>query len=177
MNTATLSRGGVELVPYTSRFDAQTVAWLNDPAVYEAFGLTRSVTLEGHRLWLAAQKDLLLWAILDKKGVHQGNVSLLLTPRHASAYFQIYIGNPDARGKGMGWDALSCVLDHAFGPLKLHRVWLHEDKANAAAARLYQKAGFVEEGMEREAVLRKGVFHSQLRLSLLAQEWRPSTRI
>ena len=43
-----LSKGPARLVSYDESRDAQTVAWLNDPAVYEEFGLTHSVTLESH---------------------------------------------------------------------------------------------------------------------------------
>jgi RimJ/RimL family protein N-acetyltransferase len=44
---------------------------------------------------------------------------------------------------------------------------------------MYENAGFIREGAERDAILRDGVFHTQSRWSLLADEWgaRPSSRI
>lgn len=169
---ATLHGEKVKLIPYAPVFDEQTIQWLNDPAVYEDFGLTRRLTLESHRNWLTSQKDYVMWAILGSEGQHQGNVSLQVTPRHGSAYLQIYIGNKQARGQGLGWDSLKSVLDYAFSELKLHRIWLHVLPGKDAAAHLYRKAGFIEEGLERDATLWQGTFRSQLRMSLLEPEWR-----
>lgn len=171
MLAATLAGDGVRLVPYDQRFDEQTVAWLNDPELARDFGLTYVVTLESHRRWFLSQPDLLMWAIHSPDDQHHGNCSLQVTRRHASAYLQIYIGSAASRGRGLGWAALSALLDHAFGVLGLHRVWLHQLPSAVAAAGLYRKAGFREEGIERESVLRDRHFDSQLRLSILADEW------
>jgi RimJ/RimL family protein N-acetyltransferase len=66
---------------------------------------------------------------------------------------------------------VAAVLNHAFAALSLHRVWLHTLVGNKAAERLYLGAGFVEEGVERESILRAGRFDSQRRWSILATEW------
>jgi len=166
-----LSYGNVKLVLYEEEHDAQTVLWLNEKEVRQSFGLTRNVTLASHRGWLSSQKNFLIWAILDDKGQHQGNISLQLSPRHKSAYLQIYIGNPSARGKGMGQDVLRCVLGYFFRHLRLHRVWLHTAPDNIAAIQLYRKCGFVREGIERESILRDGQYDDQWRWSILASEW------
>jgi RimJ/RimL family protein N-acetyltransferase len=162
----------VKLIPYAKEHDRNTLRWLNDPELKEHFGLTKTVTAASHREWFSSQKNFLIWAILDSDERHQGNISLHLTPRHCSAYLQMYIGNITSRGKGLGWGALLCVLNHTFTNLGMHRVWLHTLPENKAANNLYRKAGFLEEGIERESILRNGKFCSQKRWSLLASEWK-----
>ncbi len=173
--TPVLEATAVRLLPYGPEHDAQTVAWLNDERMQRSFGLSRTITLASHRAWIVANKDVLIWAISGEADEHFGNI--LLQPVHSrrSAYLQIYLGNPDARGKGVGWKALACVLDFSFGSLGLHRVWLHTLSDNRLAAALYEKAGFVREGIERGALPRDGSFVDQWRWSILSHEWKPGT--
>lgn len=166
-----LFRETVRLVPYAQEHDERTVAWLNDPFMRQTFGLTHPVSVESHRRWIESASNVLAWAILDRTGTHHGNILLHLTPRHASAYLQMYLGEAQARGQGLGWNALAAVLTHAFEQLDLHRIWLHTLPDNQAASGLYRKAGFVEEGIERESILRDGEFQDQRRWSILAQDW------
>jgi RimJ/RimL family protein N-acetyltransferase len=164
-------QGEVTLLPYAKENDEKTVGWLNDAFLQRSFGLDRRVTLEGHRAWRAAQNDLLLWAITHQ-GRHVGNCSLRWHARHASAYFQIYLGEAAVRGRGIGKAATTAALDYAFAALKAHRVWLHVFPHNARALAIYRGLGFVDEGLEREAILLEGRYLSQLRLSLLDVEWQ-----
>jgi RimJ/RimL family protein N-acetyltransferase len=172
MSAPTLQAAGVTLVPYAPGHDARTVAWLNAPDIRSTFGISRAVTPSSHRAWVESTHDTLIWAINGAGGTHCGNVLLHCNPRHRSAYFQIYIGEPAMRGRGLGKVALDLVLAHAFSGLDLHRVWLHTFPDNGPAERLYAKAGFLTEGVERESICREGAFLSQRRWSLLAHEWR-----
>ena len=172
LSTKVLMRDGVRLIPYSSAHDEQTVVWLNDPHVKKGFGLTRAVSLEGHRNWLLHANNLAIWAILDDVGDHSGNMLLHLEPNRSSAYLQLYIGSSQARGRGLGKNALLCALEWAFEHQGLNRVWLHVFPENQAAISLYTKMGFIQEGTEREAVLRDGTFEDQYRYSLLKAEWQ-----
>ncbi len=177
MNSAPLfERNNVKLIPYGREHDQQTVEWLNSSELRETFGLTRTITLESHRQWVESSRDVFKWAIEDENQIHSGNVLLHCTSLHRSAYFQIYLGSSQARGRGIGSTVLGVVLDHTFRNLGLHRVWLHTLTGNARAERMYEKAGFVREGIERDAILRDGIFHSQARWSLLANEWLSENR-
>ena len=161
----------VRLITYCHEHDQQTVEWLNSSELRETFGLTRAITLESHRQWVEDSRDVLKWAIEDENQIHSGNVLLHCTWLHRSAYFQIYLGNNQARGRRIGSTVLTVMIEHAFRDLGLHRVWLHTLKGNVPAERMYEKAGFVQEGIERDAILRDGIFRSQARWSLLANEW------
>lgn len=68
---------------------------------------------------------------------------------------------PNWRGQGLGERLLlkSLVAADAFGYL---RIELGVFADNARAAALYRKAGFVEEGIKRRAILIDGVFHDEI---------------
>ncbi|GAB3493437.1 hypothetical protein GCM10027399_13310 [Curvibacter fontanus] len=160
------------LTPYTSEYDEKTVGWLNSADLRATFGLRQEVSLDSHRSWVKAAIDTQIWAIREPTGHHVGNVLLKINQRHRSGYFQIYIGEPRARGLGLGEKAFLAVLKAAYEKYGLHRVWLHTFPENVRAEALYQKHGFVLEGVEREALLVDGVYVSQRRWSLLVTEWR-----
>jgi diamine N-acetyltransferase len=75
------------------------------------------------------------------------------------------------RGRGLGRRALALVLDHAFGTLGAHRVWLDVKVHNERARRAYAAAGFVDEGILRDALLTDGVFESLAVMSVIEQDW------
>ena len=161
-----------QLVPWEERHDAATVRWLNDPAIRASFGITSTVTLEGHRAWRLAHPGVIAWAI-EADGTHCGNLVLDVNRRHRSAYLQIYIGEAAFQGRGLGRQAMALALDAAFGPHGLHRVWLHTRADNPRAIALYRGLGFREEGIERESILLPGAgWTDQTRWAMLAQEWR-----
>lgn len=54
------------------------------------------------------------------------------------------------RGRGLGRDALRCVVAHAVDA-GAHRIWLDVKEANERACALYESEGFVREGLLREA--------------------------
>ena len=162
------------LRPHHPDQDSATVAWLNSDDLRTSFGLRRTVTLEGHRRWLQEASDVLLLAIMDSEDRHVGNTLLTLNRTHRSGYFQIYIGDVAARGRGIGRAALVAMLARGFGELALHRIWLHTFPDNARAEALYRSVGIVHEGVERDAILAGDRYVSQNRWSLLAGEWRAS---
>ena len=163
--------GQAVLHPHHPDQDAATVAWLNSEDLRASFGLRRTLTLEGHRRWLCEADDVVLLAIRDAEGVHVGNTLLKLSRPHRSGYFQIYIGEPAARGRGIGRAALAEMLERGFLEHGLHRVWLHTFPANARVEALYRSVGFVHEGVERDALCMDGRYVSQNRWSLLEHEW------
>lgn len=160
------------LITYETKHDKRTVNWLNSPDLRSTFGLKSTITEASHRSWVDANRDTLIWAIVDSTGQHVGNVLLKVTERHRSGYFQIYIGERSSRGQGLGEKALKVTLSWAFNRLGLHRVWLHTFQDNMVAEKLYTKHGFVFEGTERDALFWEGCYVSQRRWSLLEHEWR-----
>jgi diamine N-acetyltransferase len=77
----------------------------------------------------------------------------------------------ERKGAGRGRETIGLVLDHAFGELGAHRVWLDVKPHNERARRAYTACGFVFEGRLREALRVGGAYESLLVMSVLEQEW------
>jgi diamine N-acetyltransferase len=76
------------------------------------------------------------------------------------------------RDEGLGGAALDRALGHAFATFGARRVWLDVLPGNVRAQRLYERAGFVEEGLLREAhLLPDGSLASLRLMSTLAVDW------
>jgi RimJ/RimL family protein N-acetyltransferase len=90
---------------------------------------------------------------------------------NGSVMFHITIGERDAWGRGLGTEATSLMLGHAFERLGLHRVGLSVFSYNLRAIRAYEKAGFRIEGRLREAIQRDGRYWDEIQMGVLAAEW------
>jgi RimJ/RimL family protein N-acetyltransferase len=88
-----------------------------------------------------------------------------------SAEVMILIGESDARGRGLGSEAMNALLGYLFRQRDLHRVYLTVLNDNPAAIRSYEKVGFTVEGILREDVFFDGIGHDQLAMSMLRTEF------
>jgi RimJ/RimL family protein N-acetyltransferase len=86
-------------------------------------------------------------------------------------WIAIGFGNREPWGKGYGGEALRLLLDYAFGELNLHRVQLTVFAYNERAIALYEKLGFMREGVYREFMARDGVRYDMHLYGLLRREW------
>jgi len=75
-------------------------------------------------------------------------------------------------GQGYMGEALSALLDHAFGVLKLRRLEADVDPKNAGSLRILDRMGFQREGLLRERWNVGGEIQDSVLLGLLAREWR-----
>lgn len=77
----------------------------------------------------------------------------------------------DAKGKGYGQETLQLLESWAFDDLKFHRAWLDCKDYNARALHVYEKAGFVREGLIRETILTDGKYENLIILGILDREY------
>ena len=87
------------------------------------------------------------------------------------AWLAIGIGDAAHRGQGYGSEALGLMLRFAFHELNLHRIQLTVFSYNLRAIRLYERLGFVREGVLREYLHRDGQRFDIYLYALLAREW------
>jgi RimJ/RimL family protein N-acetyltransferase len=89
-----------------------------------------------------------------------------------SAGFRIGLAGPAQYGRGLGTTATRLLLDFAFGPLALHRVELEVYAFNPRARHVYEKVGFVVEGVRRDALWWDGAWHDAVAMAILAPHWK-----
>lgn len=90
---------------------------------------------------------------------------------HRTAWVAIGIGDAADRGQGYGAEAMTLLLNFAFGELNLFRVQLTVFAYNTSAIGLYERLGFVHEGTYRQFLVRDGQRHDMLLYGLLSEEW------
>ncbi|MDR6226890.1 GNAT family N-acetyltransferase [Desmospora profundinema] len=91
---------------------------------------------------------------------------------HRSANIRIQLNHERNYGQGYGTEALDLMLDHGFGILNLHRIHLEVFAFNERAIRAYEKLGFQQEGISREALYYDHAYHDVIQMAVLAREWR-----
>jgi [ribosomal protein S5]-alanine N-acetyltransferase len=74
-------------------------------------------------------------------------------------------------GKGIMVEALTAILKHGYGAMRLNRVEAEVMPANRQSLRVLHKLGFSREGLLRERGFWKGEYHDLVILSLLASEF------
>lgn len=89
-----------------------------------------------------------------------------------SANFRLGLFHPTERGKGLGTWVTKITRDYAFDTLHLHRLALEVFSFNPRAERVYRKAGFLREGVGRDAVRDGEVYGDVIQMSMLEEEWR-----
>ncbi|MCN9243733.1 GNAT family N-acetyltransferase [Streptomyces sp. RY43-2] len=91
-------------------------------------------------------------------------------PDNESCNFRICLV-PGSYGRGLGTEATRLIVGHGFQKLGLHRISLEVYAFNPRARRAYEKAGFVTEGVLRDALLWEGTWVDATVMSILAPEW------
>jgi RimJ/RimL family protein N-acetyltransferase len=151
--------------------------WLNDFATTRMLEVQpRPMTLEQEAAWYDAaatsESDYHFTIYERVTGRPIGNCGLhRVDLRNRRAEVGILIGEPSARGKGYGAEAMRLLVDFAFTALGLHSVMLWTYEYNTPAQRAYAKVGFREMGRRREARWYNGRFWDEIAMDLLAAEF------
>lgn len=178
----TLAGDLVTLRPFRDEDLPAMTAAISDPEVVRLTGSAHTTEEAAQppdenrlRDWYAtrnAQQERLDLAIVDNaSGACVGEVVLNEWEEpNASCNFRILIG-PAGRDRGLGTEATRLVLAHAFEALGLHRVSLEVYAFNPRGQQAYEKAGFVREGVRREALRFDGQWVDSILMAVLDHEW------
>lgn len=83
-----------------------------------------------------------------------------------AAEVSIVLGEPASWEQGLGTEAMQLLLEFAFGPLGLSRVWLMVRADNQRAVSLFTRMGFVVAQTHVGAVVVDGTPRDKLRMEL-----------
>lgn len=168
----------VRLEPLGSKHFAGIWPMLTEPEGMRLTGTHRRFTEDETRRWLATRQDhhdRADWAIVRREDdMVVGEVVLNELDEHnASVSFRISLAGPDVFGRGYGTEATRLVVDHAFDVVGLHRIHLEVYDFNPRAAHVYEKCGFVREGLLRDALHWDGRWHHAITMAILSTDPRP----
>lgn len=155
------------------------VKWRNDPEITSPLGgNTFYVSKSREEQWLKDallndNSNIRLAICIKESNIHIGNVNLTsVNWINRSAEYSIMIGDKNQWGEGYAHEASVLILRHAFYEMNLNRVFLTVREDNQRAIRLYNKIGFVREGVLRESVYKNGKYVNMIIMSLLKDEFR-----
>ncbi|NNM51894.1 MAG: GNAT family N-acetyltransferase [Pseudomonadales bacterium] len=84
-----------------------------------------------------------------------------------SVMLGLRIGDLAQRGQGMGQEALQLAIDYCWQHLNLRRITISVFANNAPALHIYEKNGFIQEGLLRQAVYISGTWVDIILMGLL----------
>lgn len=153
------------------RNDAQLIACLGAPYRF----INEDVDGAWYDDYMKSRGNCVRCAIVDSR--QDGEILGLITLANInninrSGEIHIMIGDAQNRGKGMGTFAVNAMINHAFNNLNLRRLELGVLESNSAAYKLYEKCGFVKEGVKRKANYKNGSYTDMIIMGLLKEEWQ-----
>jgi len=131
------------------------VKWRNQDNVKRYFFCRDEFTRESHENWLKTR--------VEPGEVDQFVVCLKENDKpigctyirdidydNSKAEYGVFIGEEDARGKGIGKEILEITVRYAFDVLKLHRIYARVIDTNKASLYCFLHCGFTQEALLRE---------------------------
>lgn len=155
---------------------SRTTIWMNNPEIGDIMGYLPVFTVEDQLRWYektSGDKSRYIFAIcLNASEVHIGNVGLgNVDYVHRHAMVNIFIADKEYRGRGLGTQAMKLILHFAFNRLNLNKVFLRTSRRFSGAIELYEKLGFVREGVMRQHYFTDGQWEDKLIYSILHSEY------
>ena len=149
----------------------------HDDEITHFTGTHADFTREQIERWCAtrsAQTDRLDLAVTDPDtGAWFGEVVINeWDPDNRSCSFRIAIG-ANARDRGVGSEATRLIVGHVFDAIDdppVNRGALEVYDCNPRAVAVYEKVGFVREGVLRDALYWQGEFHDAIVMSILRRD-------
>lgn len=181
----TLAGEAVVLRPFVLEQDAPALReMLQDPEVLMLTGAVHGLgelpqwddeSEERFLAWYGSrneQRDRLDLAVADRaSGSCVGEVVLNdLDAGNHSCGFRVALG-PGGRDRGLGTEAVRMIVGYGFERLGMHRISLEVYAFNPRARRVYEKVGFVADGVLRDALRWDGRWIDAFVMSILAPEW------
>jgi ribosomal-protein-alanine N-acetyltransferase len=175
------------LILTTSRLRLRPLHAGDEKALFAIFSDPRVMTYWSHVPWTSvepAQQMIAADALSMDAGTHVrlgieiraarsmvGTCSLFNLNAQCRRAELGYALGADAWGQGLMHEALTALLDHAFGKLGLNRIEADVDPRNRRSTRTLERLGFAREGHLRERWIVDGeVMDSDLH-GLLRREW------
>lgn len=94
-----------------------------------------------------------------------------------SANIRIALNRKEDFSKGYGSEALILALNYGFAMLNLHRIELDVYSFNKRATHVYEKIGFVKEGIVRDGLFFNNKYYDEIIMGILENEFREKYNI
>ena len=132
----------------------------NNPLVRETLFLGLPINQDQQedklRQWINSRESIVFTIVNKKDDTPVGQTAFFrIDYISRAAIFYLAILDPSCWSHGVGTEATDLMVKYAFKTLNLNRIQLHVYAENKPAIKIYQRIGFVKEG-----VLRRAMFHN-----------------
>ena len=169
--------GGTLIRPVGADDLESTRRWRSDPLISgPALGRRFPTTDAGERAWFehlneGAFPTHVVWAVADSESSIVGLVRLTdINWIHRTSSFGVWIG-PEHWGQGHASRATQLACDRGFLDLGLRQIRLSVVSGEQAALAVYKRNGFIDEGVQRGAVLLDGIPTDLILMVLSSDVW------
>jgi [ribosomal protein S5]-alanine N-acetyltransferase len=142
----------VRLTDVTERY----VQWMNDPEVNQyletRFEAHSAADIAAYVKAMTQAANVVFLAIIRKAdALHLGNLRIgEIDRRHATASIALVLGEKSVWGQGFGCEAIALAARYAFDVLGLRKLNARCYANNLGSLAAFRKAGWREEGVQRE---------------------------
>ena len=145
----------------------------NDPSVLDHTRDPRPITINHHMSWWNKIVDdeneiRLIFDVNDERVGFAKIYSIDRYNKHCILGADIH---PTFRGKGLAKFMWTLILEKCFDELNLNRVGLSVVETNVVAKCVYDKLGFIEEGIIKDCHFRKDKFYDAVCMYMLQSHW------
>ena len=150
------------------------VEWVNNPENNQFLHYDIPICVEKTERWFNSHlgEDTRYDAVIEANGVPVGTIGLLSIDRkNSKAEYYIAMGEIAYKGKGVAREASLLILQYGFEVLGLNRIYLFTETENVTAQRLFERVGFVKEGLIRQDIVSHGRFVDRYVYGFLKGDW------
>lgn len=150
------------------------VEWINNPENNMFLHYDIPICVEKTEKWFDSHlgEDTRYDAVIEADGVPVGTIGLLSIDRkNSKAEYYIAMGETSYKGKGVAKEASRLILQYGLEVLGLNRIYLFTEVENVSAQKLFERVGFVREGLIRQDIVSHGKFVDRIVYGFLKEEW------
>jgi UDP-4-amino-4,6-dideoxy-N-acetyl-beta-L-altrosamine N-acetyltransferase len=146
------------------------VKWRNDPEILKWLFSYLHLSKVKQRKWYekylddATQQTFIIEVKEEKTLI--GTIGLTdIDYKNQKGELTIIIGEKEYWGKGLGEESLKLLVKFAFNEMNLRKIKALVFSDNEVAIKLYEKCGFVKEGVLQEEIFKNGAFKDVILMS------------
>jgi len=150
------------------------VEWINNPENNQFLHYDIPICVEKTEKWFDSHvgRTDRYDAVIEVDNRPVGTIGLLsIDQKNKKAEYYIAMGETAYKGKGIAKEASRLILQYGFDVLKLNRIYLYTESENVAAQKLFEKVGFIKEGLIRSDVFSHGKYADRYVYGMLREEW------
>ena len=150
------------------------VEWINNPENNQFLHYDIPISVEKTEKWFDGHEGetTRFDAVIEADGIPVGTIGLLSIDRkNSKAEYYIAMGEVSYKGKGVAKEASRLILTYGFEKLGLNRIYLFTEVENVAAQKLFERVGFIREGIIRQDIVSHGEYVDRIAYGLLREDW------